>query len=75
MKRTDLSLWFGQIFAHLSPRADVEREVRCNAKQRFSLWLDDGVKRIRANQGHKMKEASEARKDTKLIWFDGSESF
>ena len=39
------------------PRADVEREVRCNDKQRFSLWMDKGVKRIRANQGHKMKEA------------------
>jgi len=36
--------------------ADVEKEVRCNDKQRFSLWMDKGVKRIRANQGHKMKE-------------------
>lgn len=36
--------------------ADVEREVKHNDKQRFSLWLEKGIKRIRANQGHKMKE-------------------
>ena len=41
----------------LAPRLDVEREVRVNGKQRFSLWMEDGTKRVRANQGHKMKEA------------------
>ncbi|CAK9073527.1 unnamed protein product [Durusdinium trenchii] len=47
--------------------ADVEREVRCNAKQRFSLWLDDGVKRIRANQGHKMKEVVDSELLTPIL--------
>lgn len=35
---------------------DVEAEVRCNNKQRFQLWTEDGAGRIRASQGHKMKE-------------------
>eukprot|EP00435_Cladocopium_sp_Y103_P019862 s2124_g4.t2 len=41
---------------HGFAEADVEREVKHNDKQRFSLWLENGIKRIRANQGHKMKE-------------------
>ncbi|CAJ1382899.1 unnamed protein product [Effrenium voratum] len=39
---------------------DVEREVRVNGKQRFSLWMEDGTKRVRANQGHKMKEVQDS---------------
>ena len=39
------------------PRKDVEAEVRCNNKQRFQLWTENGAGRIRASQGHKMKEA------------------
>ncbi|CAE7526298.1 unnamed protein product [Symbiodinium natans] len=35
---------------------DVEAEVRCNNKQRFQLWTENGARRIRANQGHKMKQ-------------------
>ena len=38
-------------------RKDVEAEVRCNNKQRFQLWTENGARRIRANQGHKMKQA------------------
>jgi len=34
---------------------DVEAEVASNSKQRFMLWEEDGVRRIRANQGHTMK--------------------
>lgn len=48
-------------------RADVEREVKHNDKQRFSLWLEKGIKRIRANQGHKMKEASWVRHTWNII--------
>lgn len=44
--------------------ADIEREVECNDKRRFSLWLEGGAKRLRANQGHKMKEAPSSRRQT-----------